>query len=318
MEKFYSQAGMSDLYSNTGYDYSPNGYDYGTGIYADSGMNGNGNGNSNSNGNSNGNGNGNSNGCRGNITNTATAQGYYIPQAGAEPVVVTGQDSVKLGCIFADIAKTADRQTVNTGDTIKYTVTFRNMSDREMYNVKITDNLSPYLNVIATTINPAPQPGESLEGGITIGRVPAGSSRTLTFSTRVTADAAEDIVNRAFADFTFRDDDGRQQTASTHITSVTTTLERRSLTVHKTADRQYITANGDEVVFTITVNNPTGRVLGDVVVTDSLPEGLVYVENSTSINGDNPIDSDPAGGIYIGAMDSGSEATVKFTAKVQL
>lgn len=305
---------MPDLYGNTAYDYSSNGYDYTNGISAQNGMNGTG-GNDNGNGNGNG-GNGGNGGCS--IVNTATAQGYYIPQAGGDPVVVNGQDSFTLGCIFADIAKTADRQTVNAGDTVRYTITFRNMSDREMYNVKIVDNLSRYLNVIATTINPAPQAGESLEDGITIGRVPAGASRTLTFSARVTNDVTEDIVNRAYADFAFRDGDGRPQSASTHITSVTTPLERRTLTVHKTADRQYITANGDEIVFTITVSNPTSRVLGDVVVTDSLPEGLVYVENSTSINGDNPIDSDPSGGIYIGAMDSGSEATVRFTARVQL
>ena len=46
------------------------------------------------------------------FTNTATAQGYYIPQSGADPVIVSGEDSVTLGCIFADIVKTADKETV--------------------------------------------------------------------------------------------------------------------------------------------------------------------------------------------------------------
>ena len=192
------------------------------------------------------------------------------------------------------------------------------MSGREIYNVRITDSLSDYLNVIATSIVPSPQPGENLESGITIGRVPAGGQRTLTFTARVAQDASDDIVNRAFADFTFRDSNGNEQTASTHITSITTPLESRQLHVEKTADKSFITSNGEEIMFTIRVRNNTPRVLGDVVVTDNLPDGLVYVEGTTSVNGDTPIDSDPSGGIYIGAMDTDSEATVSFTARVNL
>ena len=252
------------------------------------------------------------------ITNKATAQGYYIPQSGADPVIVTGEDSITLGCIFADIVKTADKDSVSPGDMIRYTITFKNMSSRDMYNVKITDSLSDYLNAVATSIVPAPQAGESLESGITIGRVPANSQKTLTFSARVTADAGEDIINRAFADFKFRTADGTEQSASTHITSITTPLSVNQLTVTKTADKNFITSNGETVVFTIKVTNNTPRVLGDVVVTDNLPDGLRYVEGSTVINGHTAIDSDPAGGIYIGAMDTQSEATVQFSATVQL
>lgn len=324
MERNYTSADMAN-YSNPSAYNNYNGYGTlnGNGTFNgyngfNGSFNGNGNGNGNCNGNCNGNGNGNGNGypnC--NITNTATAQGYYMPESGGT-VIVSGEDSLTLGCIFADIAKTADRDSVNPGDMIRYTVTFRNMSGREMYNVKITDTVSEYLNVIATSIMPAPQAGESLETGITIGRVPSGSQRTLTFSARVTADVSDDIVNRAFADFSFRDADGMEQTASTHITSLTTPLENRQLHVEKTADKSFITSNGEEIVFTIRVHNNTPRVLGDVVVTDNLPDGLVYVEGTTSVNGDLPIDSDPAGGIYIGAMDTDSEATVQFTARVDL
>ena len=252
------------------------------------------------------------------FTNTATAQGYYIPQSGADPVIVSGEDSVTLGCIFADIVKTADKETVVPGDMIRYTVTFKNMSRRDMYNVKISDTISPYLNVIATSIMPVPQAGESLEGGVTLGRVPANSQRTLTFTAQVTADASEDIVNRAFADFSFRGADGTEHTASTHITSVTTPLRSNQLDVVKTADKSFITSNGETVVFTIRVVNNTPRVLGDVVVTDNLPDGMTYVEGSTVINGHTAIDSDPAGGIYIGAMDTQGEATVQFSATVNM
>ena len=252
------------------------------------------------------------------ITNTATAQGYYIPQAGADPVIVTGEDSLTLGCIFADIVKTADVENARPGDMIRYTITFKNMSGREMYNVKITDTLSQYLNVIATSIMPVPQAGESLESGVTLGRVPANSQRTLTFAARVTADASEDIVNRAFADFSFRDAGGMEQTASTHITTVTTPIYSNQLEVVKSADKNFITANGETIVFTVKVTNTTSRVLGDVVVTDNLPDGLTYVEGSTVINGHTAIDSDPAGGIYIGAMDTKGEATVQFSATVNL
>ena len=275
----------------------------------------NGNGSGNGNGGSGNNGNGNSN-CR--ITNTATVRGYVNGHGSSDPTLVTGEDSVTLGCIMADISKTADRESANAGDRIRYTITFRNMSDREMYNVTITDQLSPYLNAIATTINPAPQMGESLETGINIGRVPANASRTLTFTATVTDDVSEDIVNRAFADFNFRGANGQEQSASTPITSVTTTVENAGITVNKTANKNYVTANGEEVEFTITVTNNSSRGITDLVITDQLPANLVYVEDSTYIGDEMPINANPTGGIYIGELDGGDSITVRFSATVNL
>ena len=258
----------------------------------------------------------NNSGCS--ISNTASAQGYLNGTNTADPTFVSAQDTVTLGCIMADIDKTADLDTAKAGDRIKYTITFRNMSDREMYNVKITDQLPPYLNVIATSITPFPQQGESLADGISIGRVAPGASKTLTFAATVTDDVSEDIVNRAFADFNFRDEKGREQTASTPITSVTTTVENVGITVTKTASKNYITTNGESVEFTITVTNNSSRNISDLVVTDNLPKNLAYMENSTSINGSNPINADPSGGIYIGDLKSGAKVTVKFGATVNL
>ena len=278
--------------------------------YTNGGYNG-GNGNS-------GNGNGSNGGTECSFTNTATAQGYLEATGTGNPTMVSGEDSVTLNCIFADIIKTADRDSITAGDRVRYTITFRNMSDREMYNVKITDNLSPYLNPIATTIMPAPRPGESLEKGITLGRVPANSERTLTYTAVVTDDVTEDVVNRAFADFSFRGSDGTEQTASTHITSLTLPLENQGITVTKTADKNYITSRDETVVFTIRVHNSSARVLHDLVVSDRLPTGMGYVENSTVIGSNPAIDSDPADGIYIGTLAAGGDATVKFSARVNM
>ncbi len=299
MNRFYT----AEDYSNY------NGYDNTYSIGGDTTGNNNG-------GNGNGNGNGNGMNCR--FTNTATAQGYLEAAGSGNPTMVNGEGSVTLNCIFADIEKTADRESVASGDRIRYTITFRNMSDREMYNVKITDNGSRYLNPIATTIMPAPRPGESLESGITIGRVPANSERTLTYTAVVTEDAAEDIVNRAFADFSFRGADGREQTASTHITSLTVPLENQGITVTKTADKSYITSRGETVTFTITVHNNSSRVLHDLVVSDKLPNGMSYVEKSTSIGNNPDIHADPADAIYIVTLTASADAVVRFSAKVNM
>jgi len=312
LERFYHQ--MNSTYNaNNGYsnDDFYNGFENYTDDYNYYGTNNN---SGSTNGNVGNNGE-NTNSC---ITNTATAQGYLDPTNTSDPSPVSGEDTVTLGCIMADIEKTADRDSVSAGDRIRYTITFRNMSGREMYNVKITDQLPPYLDVIATSIVPFPQAGESLADGITIGRVPAGAYRTLTFAATVTDDVSEDIVNRAFADFNFRDSDGREQSASTPITSVTTTVENAGITVTKTANKSYVTAKGEEVEFTVTVTNNSSRGISDLVVTDNLPANLVYLENSTSINGANPINADPTGGIYIGRLKSGESVTVKFGVTVNI
>ena len=330
MNRFYTANGYADANSTKGYDNTidygsslnyDNGYGYDDSLYGNSGRrNGENIGNNGSNGN-NGNGN-NGGGNNGNghcsFTNTATAQGYLEATGTGNPTMVSGEGSVTLNCIFADITKTADRESVSAGDRVRYTVTFRNMSDREMYNVKITDSVSTYLNPIATTITPAPRPGESLETGITIGRVPANSERTLTYTAVVTDDVTDDVVNRAFADFSFRGSDGREQTASTHITTLTLPLENQGITVTKTADKSYITAKDEVVVFTIKVRNKSARVLHDLVISDTLPDGMDYVENSTIIGSNPAIDADPDDGIYIGTVAAGGEVTVKFSAKVDM
>ncbi|MBR2029134.1 MAG: DUF11 domain-containing protein [Oscillospiraceae bacterium] len=320
MERFYHGTNNCDRCEDRGYsdDYYNSFDNYGEDFanYYTSANNNAGYGNSGGNVNVNNNGSGGNSRCS--ITNTATAQGYIAGTATTDHSIVTGEDSITLGCIMADIEKTADLETASAGDRIKYTITFRNMSDRDMYNVKITDQLPRYLDVIATSITPFPQQGENLETGVTLGRVPAGASRTLVFSATVTNDVSEDIVNRAFADFNFRDSDGREQSASTPITSVTTTVENTGITVEKTANKNYVTSNGEVVEFTIKVTNNSSRGVSDLVVTDNLPDKLRYVENSTSINGANPINADPADGIYIGNLRSGAAVTVKFNVTVNI
>ena len=312
----YEDRGYSDDYYNSFDNYNEDFANYYTSA-GNSNYGNNGNGTDNSNG-SNGNGsdNGDSRRCR--ITNTATAQGYIAGTSTTDHSIVTGEDSITLGCILADIEKTADPETASAGDRIKYTITFRNMSDRDMYNVKITDQIPRFIDVIATSINPFPQQGESLETGVTIGRVPAGASKTLTFSATVANDVSEDIVNRAFADFNFRDGDGREQSASTPVTSVTTTVENTGITVEKTANKNYVTSNGEEVEFTIKVTNNSSRAVNDLVVTDNLPDNLTYVPGSTSVNGANPINANPTDGIYVGNLRSGTATTVKFNVKVNI
>ena len=304
MERFYP--GMNNSYDNTTKGSSNSVYDKLGGYNSDfSSLMGRTNTSDNTSGN-----------CS--ITNTATAQGYLAPTSTADPTFVSGEDSITLGCIMADIEKTADRDSAGPGDRIRYTITFRNMSDREMYNVKITDQLPPYLDVIATSIVPFPQQGESFEDGISLGRVAPGSSKTLTFAATVTEDVSEDIVNRAFADFNFRDSSGREQSASTPITSVTTTVENVGITVSKTANKNYVTAKGEQVEFTIRVTNNSSRGISDLVITDNLPQNLAYVANSTRIDGANPINADPTGGVYIGELASGASVTVKFDATVNI
>lgn len=250
------------------------------------------------------------------ITNTATLQGYYTTWNDGNTVMISDEDSYTLDCIFADIVKTADKEQVSTNEDLTYYITFKNLSSSDMYNVKIVDDLPPYVTLKENGISPRPKEGETLETGVTLGNVQAGKEKTLTVKVKTNSDAFGDIVNRAYADFCFYDKEGAMQCASTHITSVTTSVDSGSVTIEKSADKDYVTSMGETVIYTLTVNNSSPYTIQDVVITDNLPSGLEYVENSTVINGEMPIDSNPTGGIYLGDMPSGSIYTVQFSAKV--
>ncbi|MEK7583147.1 MAG: hypothetical protein AAB483_01940 [Patescibacteria group bacterium] len=99
------------------------------------------------------------------------------------------------------------------------------------------------------------------------------------------------------------------------------------LTIHKTGrnvskgeineQNSLKAAPGDTLDFFIRVRNTSSVTANNVIVRDTLPHGLQYINNTTSLNGNLVADGIISGGINIGSLAPNQEAIVRFNAVVK-
>ncbi|ADV68584.1 DUF11 domain-containing protein [Deinococcus maricopensis] len=130
------------------------------------------------------------------LRNTFTLTSAETPAPTTSNEVVTPVWSARL-----ILQKDVDSATANYGDRLNYTLTIRNTSPTTaVTDAIITDTLPAGLTYIpgTTTLQGQPFPDPEVRGRDLIWRVgtlPASSDVRLTYATRVTAEATEDLVN---------------------------------------------------------------------------------------------------------------------------
>jgi large repetitive protein len=74
---------------------------------------------------------------------------------------------------------------------------------------------------------------------------------------------------------------------------------------------------GDTLTYTVSLNNTTGSANAlNVIFTDSLPAGTVFVANSFKIGGVTQTGANPVSGVNLGTITSGTSKTVSYQAQV--
>lgn len=239
---------------------------------------------------------------------------FIIVNTGDTPLPIEDDSTVRVDCVKATLDKVADKEFVEAGGEIKYTITFTNNSSVDMYDVKIADTIPTQTSLIAGSIIPAPQVGESLTTGVTIGNVPKGTSKTLEFRVTVNASATGTITNTASAVYKFKDWKNIEHTGSPDPDTATVTCVEASLTIVKSANKTYVTATDKDVEYTLIITNTGDVKVKDIIVTDPIPAGMAYKANSTLRNNTLPYTNEnPASGISIGDLNPGASYKLQFT-----
>lgn len=258
----------------------------------------------------------------------ATATGSVTVKAGESPKSVQASSNVIItDVVKAVVNESADKEFANGGETIKYTVTLQNNSSVDLYDVKIINELCPKTTLVKDSIIPIPQPGETLETGISItspnetsvGKVPKGNSAVLQYEVTINEEETGDIVNRSVAKIKFKDQTGSEYTGKTEPSMAVTNIAEANLEITETADKTFVTENNEEIQFELTIQN-TGNVrISDIVVTNPLPVGMNYKPNSTLKNDTEAFsDEDPANSINIGNLDPAQIYKIQFSVTVSL
>ncbi|HDV0811330.1 TPA: DUF11 domain-containing protein, partial [Enterococcus faecalis] len=193
--------------------------------------------------------------------------------------------------------KTVNNAKPKLGETIEYTISFRNTVENGVLNkVVITDQLPKGLTYVKdslTSVGDEPKPTSLKEtNGIITAEYPSitdTKERIIRFKVIVNeeAKAGETILNRAKVDDTVNPPE-EPEVPITPEEPITPQVKEGKLTATKTVNNAKPKL-GEAIEYTISFRNTIENgVLNKVVITDQLPKGLTYVKDSLTSVGDEP------------------------------
>ncbi|MGN4558376.1 DUF7507 domain-containing protein [Bacillus cereus group sp. MYBK5-2] len=227
----------------------------------------------------------------------------------------TPKTETAVNTIISTPTKTADKRVADIGDTITYTITFRNGGTVPATNVSLTDPIPNGTTFItnSVTVDGVSSPGLNPELGIQLGTVAVGETKTITYQVLVTNFPPNGIIENQ-ASFTYQYQPNPSEppvTSTTPTPNVNVSINNPNPTTTKSVNRQ-IADIGDTVTFTVTFQNKGTVPATNVIVQDTLPQGVSFVPGSTVINGISQLGENPEIGIPIGTVNPGQNITVTF------
>ena len=171
------------------------------------------------------------------------------------------------------VTKVDDVDPVAAGDYVVYTIQVDNAGPSDAANVVATDTL-PLPFVFDTTTGCAEDP--SGYPNCTLGTIPVGGSAQYTVRTRVKAGAAPGTVTNQVSVTSDAVDPDTLDNSASEDTSIFASAD---LSVTVTDDVDPVTA-GDQLTYTIRVDNAGPSNALTVVVTDTIPAGTTFVSTT--------------------------------------
>ncbi|MBJ3791601.1 DUF11 domain-containing protein, partial [Bacillus sp. OA1] len=252
------------------------------------------------------------------VENQGTVSFTHTVNPNEPPVTKTSptpKTETAVNTIISTPTKTADKQVADIGDTITYTITFRNGGTVPATNVSLTDPIPNGTTFItnSVTVDGVSSPGLNPELGIQLGTVAVGETKTITYQVLVTNFPPNGIIENQ-ASFTYQYQPNPSEppvTSTTPTPNVNVSINNPNPTTTKSGNRQ-IADIGDTVTFTVTFQNKGTVPATNVIVQDTLPQGVSFVPGSTVINGISQLGENPEIGIPIGTVNPGQNITVTF------
>jgi uncharacterized repeat protein (TIGR01451 family) len=235
----------------------------------------------------------------GNLTNRVEVEGD--PEFGEN---VTDNDSVNVTALGAkiDVEKSVDIPVGEVCTNVTFTIVINNTGNADLNPVIVTDTLPPGLDNATSSHG-----GTESNGVITwnLGRLNASDSVTLNLEAHINGSAFGNLTNLVEVVGKLEHGNNVTDEDSVNVTALGAKIE-----VEKCVDIP-VAKIGTNVTFTINVTNTGNADLDPVVVTDTLPFGLVYVSST-----DNGSES---GGVItwnLGRMNSSDSRSIELVAQI--
>jgi uncharacterized repeat protein (TIGR01451 family) len=206
------------------------------------------------------------------------------------------------------------------GDTITYTVVLENKCSNELTSLFFEDFLQEELVFVpnSVTVNNIPQLGVDPNDGIVLLNIPGGGQVTITFQAEVAGIPGDGFIrNTAMISYFYTPVLGgipsrfEENSNTVEIAVALSPDELADVSVLKTPSSSTI-GRGDELTYTIVVNNGGPAAAENVILTDVLPAGILNPEYQINGSGFLPWE----GELFLGNMGPDTFHTVIITGTV--
>nr|WP_261779906.1 hypothetical protein [Paenibacillus xylanexedens] len=255
------------------------------------------------------------------LVNSANAAFTFQSVAGGPTitgVIPSNSSTLPVYSPNLSIVKSGSTTNATVGDTVTYTLQVNN-GGNVAANVTLTDNIPSGSSYVAGSfrLNGNVIAGANPATGVNLGSLAAGSANTVTFQVLVTSlPTPPTLVDQATASYSFNSPDGRTISGTVASNTLTIPVTLPNVTAVKSASVSDV-AVGETFTYTVVTTNAGIQPINNVILTDSLPAGTIFVPGSVTVRGTIVASANPNSGISIGTLTAGSSATVTFQLTVQ-
>ena len=245
------------------------------------------------------------------INNIATVD-YEVLVDNAPRRLSENSNEVTTDIFVINIVKTVDKVVAEGGDTLTYTSTITSTIPGNYGSPIVFRDLVPAettlvpasISVVGSTFTNNSTAAEVI---LNLGNTFPPNPIVVTFDVLIDNDAVGPILNESQVDI---------RTETTNSNQVQTNIVDPSVSKSVSQPSALV---GDVITYTVTIDNSTGQApITNVFVYDNLQPGTSYVNGSTVIGLNPPINSNPTilPGIPVGVIPAGQVQTVSFNVRV--
>ncbi|RDY28493.1 DUF11 domain-containing protein [Romboutsia weinsteinii] len=218
------------------------------------------------------------------------------------------------------VTKTVDKAYETVGNNLTYTIKIANEGNTNSTNVFVQDLIQIDARFVngSVIVNGVSKPTYDPNIGFNLDDIPANDTATVSFVVTVQSIPPVDytIYNHSLINYEFYVDPSNLPVQKQSISNtVATIINVGSLVATKSVSKSYATI-GDVLTYTINVFNSGNVLAKNVNFRDVIPNGLIFVQNSVSINGISYQGYDPYESFTLGNIVSGDTVVVKFDVNV--
>uniref|UniRef100_UPI000668EC71 beta strand repeat-containing protein n=1 Tax=Bacillus cereus TaxID=1396 RepID=UPI000668EC71 len=252
------------------------------------------------------------------ISNTANITFQYTPIAGGTTFNgLATSNSAGTQINLADIngTKSVNKLFTDIGETLTYSIALANIGNIAATNVIYTDPIPSGTTFIpgSVTVNGVTQAGANPANGISIGSIAANSTTTISFQVFVPSiPQTNPILNSGTTTYQYIPVPNQPAVSGTDTTNIVSTqVNNATVTMAKAVDKNFADI-GDTLTYTVSFTGTGNTNANNVIFTDVIPTGTTFVINSLTIDGTTQVGANPANGVNIGSIPTGTTKNVSF------